>query len=136
MISRKRQRKTRPALIALKEIIKYQKSTTLLILKRPFERLCKEILETTCWQLKVECRLGGDAIEAIQHATESYLVGIFEDVVFIADHVARITISVDDMRLCRRLRGRVNGGARNVYPEMYVKTQTSKCDVSLCNIIR
>lgn len=39
----RKQRRYRPGTVALREILKYQKSTELLIRKLPFSRLCREI---------------------------------------------------------------------------------------------
>ena len=42
---------------------------------------------------------------ALQEASESYLVGLFEDCGLCALHAKRSTIRVVDMKLARRLRG-------------------------------
>jgi histone H3 len=43
-------------------------------------------------------------VSAIQEATESYLVGMFEDTNLCAVHAKRVTIMPRDMDLTRRLR--------------------------------
>ncbi len=43
-------------------------------------------------------------MSAIQEATESYLVGMFEDTNLCAVHAKRVTIMPRDMDLTRRLR--------------------------------
>src|SRR5690606_15174668 len=68
-----KERKThrwRPGTVALREIRRYQKSTDLLVRKLPFQRLVRECAARE----KPEVRFQASAIEAIQEATESYLV--------------------------------------------------------------
>lgn len=64
----------RPGTVALREIRRYQKSTDLLIRKLPFQRLVREIAQ----DFKNDLRFQGSAILALQEASESYLVGLFE----------------------------------------------------------
>lgn len=72
------QRRHRPGEKALKEIRYYQKSTDLLIRKRPFSRLVKQISD----ELSEGIRFQVEALEALQHASEAYLVSLFEDSFF------------------------------------------------------
>lgn len=53
-----------------REIRKYQKSTALLIRKLPFRRLVREV----CEDHRTGLRFQEKALEALQEATESYLV--------------------------------------------------------------
>lgn len=46
------------------------------------------------------------ALEALQEATETYLVQFFEDSILVAFHCKRVTLMQRDMVLMRRLRGR------------------------------
>ena len=78
----------RPGTVALKEIRRYQKSTELLIRKLPFQRLVKEIAQ----DFKTDLRFQSSAIVALQEASESYLVGLFEDTNLCAIHAKRVTI--------------------------------------------
>ena len=94
----------RPGTVALREIRKYQKSTDLLICKRAFYRLCREITNEVgssehCY------RWQSHAILALQEAAECYLVGLFEDVQRLAIHASRVTIMPRDIALPRRIRG-------------------------------
>merc|ERR1712184_103730 len=66
---------TDPGTVALREIRKYQKSTDLLIRKLPFQRLVREIAQ----DYKSDLRFQSSAVAALQEASESYLVGLFED---------------------------------------------------------
>lgn len=56
-----------------REIRKYQRSTELLIRKAPFQRLVREI--TLGFQTDLRWRTS--AVEALQEAAESFLVGSF-----------------------------------------------------------
>ena len=92
----------RPGTVALKEIRKYQQTTNLLIRKLPFQRLVREIASTI--NNNNNLRFQSSAILALQEASESYLVGLFEDVNLCAIHAKRVTITVKDMCLARRIR--------------------------------
>lgn len=96
----KKRRRYRPGTIALREIRRYQKSTDLLIRKRPFQRLAREIAQ----DIKQDCRFTSGALLAIQEASEAYLVMIFEDANLCAIHGRRVTITPRDIELARRLR--------------------------------
>ena len=97
----KKPHRYRPGTVALREIRKYQKSTELLIRKLPFQRLVREIAS----DFKSELRFQSSAVLALQEATESYLVGLFEDTNLCAIHAKRVTIMPKDMQLARRIRG-------------------------------
>ncbi len=97
----KKPHRYRPGTVALREIRRYQKSTELLLRKLPFQRLVREIAQ----DYRSELRFQSSAIEALQHACEAYLVGLFEDTNLIAIHAKRCTIFPKDMRLARRIRG-------------------------------
>ncbi|EFP11948.1 hypothetical protein CRE_31330 [Caenorhabditis remanei] len=87
--------------VALREIRRYQKSTKLLLRKLPFQRLVREISQ----DFKTDLRFQSAAIGALQEASESYLVGLFEDTNLCAIHAKRVTIMPKDMQLARRIRG-------------------------------
>jgi histone H3 len=96
-------RRCRPGTVALRDIRRYQKSTDLLIRKLPFQRLVREIaMEEGIWG---DVRFQGTAILALQEATESFLVSLFEDANHCAIHAKRVTIMPKDMTLARRIRG-------------------------------
>ena len=71
----KKPHRYRPGTVALREIRRYQKSTELLIRKLPFQRLVREVAQ----QFKSDLRFQSSAVLALQEASESYLVGLFED---------------------------------------------------------
>jgi histone H3 len=78
--------------VALREIKKYQKSTELLLRKLPFCRLVREIAQPyKCGQ-----RWTGNALLALQEATEAYGVDFFAEVQMNAIHARRQTIKLKD----------------------------------------
>jgi len=81
--------------VALREIRRYQKSTELLIRKRPFARLVKEVAQ----DYKTDLRFQTAALAAIQEATEAYLVGLLGDTNLCAIHSKRTTIMPKGERL-------------------------------------
>ena len=97
----KRPRRFRPGTVALREIRKFQKSTELLIRKLPFQRVVREIAT----KYKSDLHFQSQAILALQEATETYLVELFEDTNILAIHAKRVTIMPKDMQLARRIRG-------------------------------
>jgi len=99
----KRPHRFRPGTVALREIRRYQKSTDLLIRKAPFSRLVRQIAVEDL-NLK-DIRFQSIAVLALQEASEAYLVHLFEDTNLCAIHAKRVTISVKDMQLARRIRG-------------------------------
>ena len=98
----KKKKRYRPGVVALREIRKYQKSTELLIKKLPFQRLVKEITNEVS---SSPLRFQSMAILALQEASESYLIGLFEDTNLCAIHAKRVTIQPKDLQLARRIRG-------------------------------
>ena len=97
----KKPHRYRPGTVALREIRKYQKSTELLIRKLPFQRLVREVAQ----DFKSDLRFQSSAILALQEASESYIVSLFEDTNLCAIHAKRVTIMPKDMQLARRIRG-------------------------------
>lgn len=92
----------KPGTVALREIRKYQASSEKLIKKTPFSRLVREIVQG----IKVDdVRFQRNAINALQEASEAYLVNLFEDMNLIAIHGKRVTIMTKDLVLAKRIRG-------------------------------
>ncbi len=100
----KRKHRFRPGTVALREIRKYQKSTDLLIRKLPFQRLVREIAQ----DFKNDLRFQSSALNALQTAAESYLIGLFEDANLVAIHSKRVTILTKDLQLVRKIREEKN----------------------------
>ncbi|EMD67603.1 hypothetical protein GGP41_007476 [Bipolaris sorokiniana] len=93
----------KPGTVALREIKRYQKSTDLLLLKLPFQRLVREIAQTVTSE-EGPNRWQSQAIMALQEATEAFLVNLFHDANLCAIHARRVTIQQKDIQLARRLR--------------------------------
>lgn len=99
--ARKAPHRYRPGTVALRQIRKYQKTAELLIRKRPFQRLCRELIIGCNTELKVQAA----ALFALQEAAEAFLVSYFDDCQQLAIHAKRVTIMPKDMQLARRIRG-------------------------------
>lgn len=100
----KKLRRHRSGTLALREIRRYQSSTKLLISKLAFQRLVREI----CQELAPDLRFQPSALLALQEATESYIVGVFDDMNLCAIHARRVTIMPRDLQLALRIRGEGN----------------------------
>jgi histone H3 len=100
----KKPHRYRPGTVALREIRRYQKGSELLLRKLPFQRLVREIAQ----DFKDNLRFQSTAIQALQEASEAYLVGLFQDTNLCAIHAKRVTIMPRDMMLARRMRGEVS----------------------------
>lgn len=101
----KRAKRLRPGVQALRDIRRYQShhrdGTRLLLRKRPFQRLVKEIVQDR----KEEVRFQASALAALQEATEAYLVELFSDGMQCTAHANRVTLMPSDVQLTKRLRG-------------------------------
>ena len=103
----KKPHRFKPGTVALREIRRYQKSTELLIRRRPFQFLVREIAMglwcdvSTDWRLRFQ----PSAFMALQEAAEAYLISLFEHANLAAIHAKRVTIQPKDLQLARRLRG-------------------------------
>lgn len=91
----------RPGIVALREITRYQKSTEMLLRKGPFEKLVREIAQ----DIKPDIRWTGTALEALQVASEDYMISVLEDTNDLAIHAGRQTIRPKDMQLAVKIRG-------------------------------
>ncbi|XP_010342111.2 histone H3.3A-like [Saimiri boliviensis] len=97
----KKPHRYRPGTVALREIRRYHRSTELLIRKLPFQRLVREIAQG----FKTDLRFQSTAIDALQEASEAYLVGLSEDTNLCAIHAKHVTIVPKDIQLGCRIRG-------------------------------
>lgn len=92
---------------ALREIVKYQKSTDLLIPRIPFQRVIRDIIadpKVVCPATMSNVRLAKTAVEALQEAAEAFLVRMFEDANLATAHAKRLTLMDSDIKLVMRLR--------------------------------
>ncbi|KAM3867750.1 histone H3.3A-like [Diretmus argenteus] len=95
-------RRFRPGTVALRQIRQFQKTTKLLIPKLPFQRLVREIGQDVRYGLRFQ----GAAINALQEASENYLVDVLSDANMCAIHAKRVTVMPKDILLARRIRER------------------------------
>ena len=99
-------RRYRPGTVAMREIIRYQKSTELLIRKVPFQRLVREVSQQVCLDIgRDPVRYQSTAILALQEAAEDFLVRMFSQVQDIAICDKVITIQEKHIQLWKRLFG-------------------------------
>ena len=90
-----RKRSFKPGTVAPREIRKYQKTTELLLRKKPCNRLVREISQ----DIKFDFSFKPNAIKALQESAEVFLVERFEDINKLAIHASRVTIQKKDMLL-------------------------------------
>ena len=84
---------------ALMDIRHFQKTSSLLIRKLPFQRLVREIAQ----DFKTDLRFQSAAILCLQEAVKAYLVRLFDDANLCAIHARRVTIMPKDIQLARRI---------------------------------
>jgi histone H3 len=95
----------RPGTVALREVKRLQKTTELLVRRAPFRRLVREVATTLAQPGGKEIRFQLSALEAIQEASEAYIVQVLEDTNLCALHANRVTAMPKELLLARRLRG-------------------------------
>eukprot|EP01064_Diplonema_japonicum_P013963 TRINITY_DN214_c0_g1_i2.p1 TRINITY_DN214_c0_g1~~TRINITY_DN214_c0_g1_i2.p1 ORF type:complete len:143 (+),score=63.14 TRINITY_DN214_c0_g1_i2:58-486(+) len=98
-------RRWRPGTVALREIFKLQKTSKLLLQKAPFQRLVRETMNN----YKTGLSFKPSALEAVQEATESYMVGLFQAAVMMQIHRKKQTLNHLDLNIARRIRGELQG---------------------------
>ncbi len=102
---KKKPHRFRPGTQALREIRRLQKSDKLVVPKRPFVRLVREVSQEYSSLLHVNPKDGEagvrwriEALEAMQEAAEAFLVQAFERTQDAAIHAGRITVMGKDMQ--------------------------------------
>lgn len=90
----------RSGTVALREIKRFQKSVDTLIPKLPLRRVIREVAAP----YQDDLRFSGAALEALQQASEAYIVDLFTDANECAIEHDRVTIEPRDMRLAMRMR--------------------------------
>ena len=106
-------RRYKPGTVTLREIKRYQKSVDMLLPRAPFQRLVRSIT----MELDHQLRFQSQALQALQEASEAYIVGLFEDTNLCAIHAKRVTVQKKDMDLARRIRGDRNLDYRDMQPK-------------------
>lgn len=99
----RKKRRFRPGTRVLQEIRRLQNTTNTLVPRIHFSRIIRDVAMSVDGGR--EYRWASEALEAIQTASEAYLVGLFEDANLCAIHAKRVTIMVKDLYLARRIRG-------------------------------
>lgn len=94
-------RRLRPGALALRDIKRYQKSVDLLLPRQSFVRVVRDIAAGFHDRLRFQPA----AVEALQEASECFLVTLFEDCVLCALHAKRVTVTSRDLALALRIRG-------------------------------
>ena len=112
-IKQKRKFRFRPGTVAIREIKRYQKATTFMLAKAPFQRFIRSICDGIDGQLRFQSA----ALVALQEAAESYLTGLFEDANLCAIHANRVTVMKKDIVLARRIRGENFHDHRDLQPK-------------------
>ena len=79
--------------VAQREMLKSQKETNLLIPAAAFERLARYIAQ----DIKYDSRFQSDAFKALQHASDAYLIELFERETRAARHAGRTTFQGEDI---------------------------------------
>ena len=98
----------RPRTVELLEIRRYQRSTELLIKKKSFQRLVREVAQNMVFAGQFKWQ--ASALEALQEASEDYIIGLLSHSNIVAIHAKRETIMPEDMQVVRRLRGTADPG--------------------------
>lgn len=94
----------RPGTVALREIRKEQKSTELVLPKAPFQRLVREIAQDMDEGEHKDLLWSSEALEALQHASEAFLIEVFEDTNNLAIYRGCETIEPKDMEMALKIR--------------------------------
>ncbi len=100
----KRQKKLhrfRPGTVALREIRNEQRSTDLVFPKTPFQRLVREITQDI---KNPDMLWSAEAMEALQVASEAFLIEVFQDANELAIFRDCETIEPRDMQMALKLR--------------------------------
>ena len=95
----KRAYRNKPGVCALREIRRQQTNTDLIIPRRPFQRLVREIAQG----YKQDLRFQKSALDALQECAEAHLISLFENVQLASIHAKRVTIMKKDFDLIKQL---------------------------------
>ena len=89
----RKKRRYRSGTVALREIRKFQRDTSMLIPKAPFRRLVREIGQA----FKAELRFSSATFDAIQSMAEAHLIKVLRSTNKVAIHAKRVGITSRDM---------------------------------------
>jgi histone H3 len=85
----------------LREIRKYQSTAELLLPRAPFQRLVREIAQAKQSDIKFR----PSALEALQEASEAFIIGMMEDGLLCTVHAQRVALMRRHLELAERIRG-------------------------------
>ena len=106
-------RRNKPGTVTLREVKRYQKTVDMLLPRASFQRVVRAIT----MEMDHTLRFQSQALQALQEASEAYIVGLFEDTNLCAIHAKRVTVQRKDMDLARRIRGDRNFDYRDLQPK-------------------
>lgn len=92
----KKKKRYRAGTVALRQIRKYQKTAELLIPKAPFARLVRKSMVDAGIE-----RISSGALEALQEATEAFIIDRMASAQKCTIHTKRITVQPKDVRLLK-----------------------------------
>lgn len=117
-VKKRKKRRSKPGVKALREIREYQKSTKLLIPKAPFSRLVREVAQDV--RGSGETRFSYNAMLALHEAAEEHVARTFRDGMNLACASKKKTLFLDHMRLARRI---IASGFSSSYMDPELHTQ-------------
>merc|ERR1712137_943885 len=95
----KKPHRYRPGTVALREIRKYQKSSSKIIQNAPFLRLIKSQISAVA----PECKIAKTACQLLHQASETRIVNLIENAHMITNHCNRATLKAKDIHLARKM---------------------------------
>ncbi|KAF3154824.1 hypothetical protein TWF788_006562 [Orbilia oligospora] len=99
-----RARRWKSGTVALREIKFYQKNTGHLLPKATFARLCRELLQETDYATREGgLRVKKSTLDALQEATEVFMVKYFQTCNTFAIHRDRVTVGLKDVTLWKQI---------------------------------
>ncbi|KAF3077734.1 hypothetical protein TWF594_005956 [Orbilia oligospora] len=99
-----RSRRWKSGTVALREIKFYQKHTGFLLPKMTFARICRELLQETDYATREGgLRVKKSTLEALQEATEVFMVKYFQICNTFAIHRDRVTVGPKDITLWKQI---------------------------------
>ncbi len=97
-----KKRRWRAGTLALREIRRQQKSVELLMRRKPFRDLVRELASECCNGLTgSKIRFKASAFEALQCAAEAHTVNLFRRAQHQALHAKRVTVQAKDLTMAR-----------------------------------
>lgn len=99
----KKKRRWKSGTVSLRDIKKQQRSTELLVKKKPMGRLIREVLQ----QRNAEMRISTQALKCLHTASEDYLINLMQKSCLMSVHANRRVVNKKDMRGARMATGEI-----------------------------